>query len=476
MRPPRTITTFIIVSKQQSTCTCWSIHCNIVLKWFDFELAPVVAHLYNSSLMEGYLPELFKCADVRPLPKQMPPMSIENDITLVSLTCQLAKVMEGFTLSRISRPIINNLDPKQFAVAGKSTSHALAYILHIILESLDKGGCLARLFFADFRKGFDLIDHQILLRKLAQFDLYNCLLRWVACFLQGRSQFVTISPATSSPMVLNGGIPQGTKIGPLLFAVMVNDLVSSWSPRAKFVDDLSVVEIVPRNSPSVLNFIVQDINQYAVTNNITLNPSKCKEMSLDLLQYNSCVLRPSVVGNAIVERVASFKLLGVYISRDLTWFTHVDYILKKANKRLYILRALRRSGVSVPDMVNIYCAVIRSVVEYASPVFSDLPAVLCCALERMQKRALSIILPGVSYQEALCQSGLAPLEVRRAESCVNFMKSVKSGNPLLPICEGLLVNNESKYNLRHQLQHKVIVNTNRFKDFVTFRYAHSIIN
>ena len=41
---------------------------NIVLKWFDFEPAPVVAHMYNSSLMEGYLPELFKCADVRPLP------------------------------------------------------------------------------------------------------------------------------------------------------------------------------------------------------------------------------------------------------------------------------------------------------------------------------------------------------------------------------------------------------------------------
>ena len=127
----------------------------------------------------------------------------------------------------------------------------------------------------------------------------------------------------------------------------------------------------------------------------------------------------------------------------------------------------------MPDMVNIYCAVIRSVVEYASPVFYDLPAFLCCALERMQKRALSIMLPGVSCQEVLCQSGLAPLEAGRAESYVNFMKSVKSGNPLLSICEGLLVNNESKYNLRHQLQHKVIVNTYRFKDFVTFRYAHS---
>ena len=60
-------------------------------------------------------------------------------------------------------------------------------------------------------------------------------------------------------------------------------------------------------------------------------------------------------------------------------------------------------------------------------------------LQRMKKRALAIILPGVSYQEALCQSGLAPLKARRAESCVNFMKKVKSGNPLLPICEGLLV-------------------------------------
>ena len=117
----------------------------------------------------------------------------------------------------------------------------LIIILPIIFESLDKGGCLARLFFADFPKGFVLIDHQILLRKLAQFDLHNCLLRWVACFLQGRSQFVTISSATSSPMVLNGGIPQGTKIGPLPFAVMVNDLESSWPPRAKFVDDLLFV-------------------------------------------------------------------------------------------------------------------------------------------------------------------------------------------------------------------------------------------
>ena len=123
------------------------------------------------------------------------------------------------------------------------------------------------------------------------------------------------------------------------------------------------------------------------------------------------------------------------------------------------------------SLLSIPCKLLEN-----QPVFSDLPAFLCCTLERMQKRALSVILPGVLYWEAPCQSGLALLESRRAESCINFMKSVKSGNPLLPICEGLLVNNESKYNLRHQLQHKVVVNTNTFKDFVTFCYARSIVN
>ena len=136
---------------------------------------------------------------------------------------------------------------KQFAVAGKSTEQALVYLLHLGLEALDKGNCSLRLFFADFRKGFDLIDHRILTAKLAKFNLHASLHRWIAAFLQGRSQVTHIGTASSSSRVLFGGIPQGTKLGPILFAIMVNDLLPSWGPRAKFVDDLTVMEIIPRN-------------------------------------------------------------------------------------------------------------------------------------------------------------------------------------------------------------------------------------
>ena len=84
-----------------------------------------------------------------------------------------------------------------------------------------------------------------------QYSLHWSLLSWVASFLQGRTQVKRVCPSVSSPLYLNGGIPQGTKLGPLLFAVMVNDLVQSWGARIKFVDDLTVLEVVPRIPPSL---------------------------------------------------------------------------------------------------------------------------------------------------------------------------------------------------------------------------------
>ena len=144
---------------------------NSVLKEFAFELAPVIADIYNATLREGYIPALLKTAAVCPIPKRSPPKSIETDIRPISLTCQVAKLLEGLTLERIYKPILSDLDKKQFAVAGKSTEQALVCLLHIALEALDKENCSVRFFFADFRKGFDLIDHGILLQKLCNYNI-----------------------------------------------------------------------------------------------------------------------------------------------------------------------------------------------------------------------------------------------------------------------------------------------------------------
>ena len=109
---------------------------NVLLKSFSFELAPVICELYNSSLREGFISPLLKSACVRPLPKKRPAQSVNNDIRPISLT-----------LSRLAPAVLADLDAKQFASPGKSTEQAIAYILHLVLESLDRGNCSARLFF-----------------------------------------------------------------------------------------------------------------------------------------------------------------------------------------------------------------------------------------------------------------------------------------------------------------------------------------
>jgi hypothetical protein len=89
---------------------------NKILKMFAFELAPVIADVYNSSLSQGVVPSQLKLSIVRPIPKVLPPTSIENDLRPISLTSQISKIMERFTINSLMPQVIDQLDPKQFAL------------------------------------------------------------------------------------------------------------------------------------------------------------------------------------------------------------------------------------------------------------------------------------------------------------------------------------------------------------------------
>ena len=108
-------------------------------------------------------------------------------------------------------------------------------------------------------------------------------------------------------------------------------------------------------------------------------------------------------------------------------------------KMVYIQTSYTCSLVSSADIVHIYCALIRSILEYASAVFADLPKYLACYLENVQKRALSIIWPGISYETALDKAALSTLSDRRTVSCIKFIGKVRPGNPLYPLIHNRVV-------------------------------------
>ena len=108
------------------------------------------------------------------------------------------------------------------------------------------------------------------------------------------------------------------------------------------------------------------------------------------------------------------KLLGVYLSADLKWTTHINHICSKVSKSLFAIRILKRNGVELRDLRNVYCSFIRPVLEYACPVSHfSLPVFLCDQIEQIKRPALKIIYPGLSYKDGLNELNLPTFVDRR---------------------------------------------------------------
>ena len=125
---------------------------------------------------------------------------------------------------------------------------------------------------------------------------------------------------------------------------------NSYLTRVKYVDNLSVLEIIPRCSTSMLPFVARDICSHASSHGMKLNPSKCKELLIDFLQYKPSDLPPLQMSDSIIEQVSSYKLLDVHLLHNLSWAIHCDYIVKRACKGLYVLRVLMKSGLPPDDL------------------------------------------------------------------------------------------------------------------------------
>ena len=108
---------------------------------------------------------------------------------------------------------------------------------------------------------------------------------------------------------------------------------------------------------------------------------------------------------------------GLTISKDLKWNQHITNIVQKANKRIYFIIQLKRAHVPEADIIKFYTTCVRPVMEFSCQVFHfALPSYLSNALERVQKRVLSIIYPLTGYADCLQKSGIKPLKDNGTEN------------------------------------------------------------
>ena len=439
---------------------------NWVLKELSDILAPPLCAIMNSSLREAYVPDIWRSANVSSLPKSVPIKDIRKDVRPISLTPVMSKLMEHFPVKYLNEACPSEMvDASQYAGKGASPTHALLRILHPIYQATDNSRYFARELLVDFSKAFDHIHHETLLQKLSSNGAPPCVINWFAAFLRGRKQRVKMGSMTSEWKNINGGVPQGTLSGPPLFVHMVSDLHTTH-PDTKFMDDTTVSEIGLKSAGSSLQDSANEICVWSEDNQLGINATKTKDMVISFGNAPAN-LAPIIINNTEIETVHDSKLLGVYIQDNLKWDIHVEYMNKKASKRLYYLRLLKRSGYPRHELVNTYQALARSVCEYAIPVWStSLTVDNSYTLESIQRRALKIVAPELSYEEALSKFELPTLADRRDAECRKFFNAMK--NPEHRLHDLLPPKRDIKYDLKDPIEYPL-------PKWKTKRYKNSFV-
>ncbi len=105
---------------------------------------------------------------------------------------------------------------------------------------------------------------------------------------------------------------------------------------------------------------VSTLTKWVQENHLSLNIDKTKELVVDY-RRQSREHTPITIDKTPVERVSSFKFLGIHITEDLTWSAHTDAVLKKAHQRLFFLRRLRKFGTTPRILRSFYTCTVESI-------------------------------------------------------------------------------------------------------------------
>ena len=181
-------------------------------------------------------------------------------------------------------------------------------------------------------------------------------------------------------------MPQGSILGPLLFLLYINDIVSEIGSNIRlFADDTSLFIVVdnPVTAAGQLNIDLQKISQWATTWLVSFNPSKT-EATLFSRKLNRPHHPPIFMQNHQITEVDSHKHLGLYLSNDCTWHKHINYITEKAWTRINIMRRLKFK-LDRKSLEQIYLVFIRPLLEYGDIIWDN-----CLQSEKQELEKIQI--------------------------------------------------------------------------------------
>ena len=215
-----------------------------------------------------------------------------------------------------------------------STQDAITYFMDCIRKGIHEG-CVAAAVFVDFRKAFDSVNHQLLLRNCL--DMVSKIMSWGGSRTILRVDVNLLSMAAHSlhPQQIKSGIPQGSILGPILF-FYINDLPNCLlqSKILLYADDavLFYADSNIGNVSTVLNKDLKQLQSWTHHNKLFINPVKTECVFFGTQQrIASASLSDGpfslFLGDKPINQAQYYKYLGVLIDANLNFKQHVDELL-----------------------------------------------------------------------------------------------------------------------------------------------------
>ena len=323
-----------------------------------------------------------------------------NNYRPVSNLCFIANVLEKRVLSQVSSYInshnLNNTCQSAYR-PGHSTETPLLKVVNDLFLSHSKGN-ISVLALLDFYSAFDTIDHPILVHRLyTDFEFSDTVLQWFSSYLTDCTHYVSLSNHCSAFAPVHSGVPQGSVLGPILFAMYIMPLSAIIDSHSiihhSFADDLQLQMSAPPNIISELLHSMQscisDVNAWATANMLRLNDNKTELMLVTSKRTMHLHNLPTsiTIGNAQIPFQQSVKNLGSTLDFHLTMNSHVSNIAQTCYFELRHLTSIRRFLTSTATATLVSAFVLSRNDYCGSLLFGVLPVavtgspnLLCCIL------------------------------------------------------------------------------------------------
>ena len=239
-------------------------------------------------------------------------------------------------------------------------------------RQLDSGLDICCVFF-DYSKAFDSVPHRPLLQKLKNCNVHPHIIRWITHYLCKRSQYVCVNGSSSGVLPVTSGVPQGSVLGPFQFIFYIDDITMvplSDGTMSLYADDLVLYR--PIHSATDYHLLQIDIDNICVwsdDNLLKFNGRKCKYMIITRRKQPSLPVTSLKIKQNFLERVHSYRYLGVWLTSSLNWSMQVSEVCKKARQQVGILYRKFYPSANSSSLLQLYLAYIRPHLEYATPVW-----------------------------------------------------------------------------------------------------------